>query len=97
MSYAHWTLIAAIMLIAGVASGVDFGQRDGEAVAGAVAGSSILDLAPGWLAALVPPLVITTCSILNAVFKDGQMGRIAPIINKAALAVGKAKTDQATQ
>lgn len=84
-------LVICITVFATVAGAQE--TIDGEALAAAIEAAGLVAIAPAWLAGLIPPLIIVLASIVNAIFKDKNLGPVAGIVNKAALAFGNAKTN----
>jgi hypothetical protein len=86
-----------VVALVGTAFAQDPTFIDPDALGGAIAGSGLMDLAPEWLAAIIPALVVTVCSLVNALVPNKYLGPAAKIINGGALALGKAKVDPAAQ
>ena len=42
---------------------------------------------------VIGSLLSTLCSIISAITPDSKLGKMAPIVNKLALNIGKAKND----
>ena len=85
-------LVVILIAVAHYATGE---QLDPSLIGGALEDSGVLGTLPAWAIAVIPPFVVTFCALVNAFVPDRVMGKLAPIVNKLALAFRHGANDPA--